>query len=434
MSNLNFQALAKEMSGKQNLGNSSILFAILAFIFILVAWASIAELDNVTRGQGHIASSVQNQMVQAGEGGIILRRYVSENSAVVKGDILFEIDPVDSTSELNRLEEKRNALRIKEARLRAEISGGEFKMNEALKALSPIVASTEESLFTARKIELAGALSVLDQQRNQRRQDLQGAQAARDSAERTMSLIQKEIRVLEPMVKQNIAPETRLLELQREMENARRQFDAGSVAIAQAQTGLKASEDELKNRESAYSLQAMDELSDVVAGISELDQSLPLLKERVSRTAIRAPMDGIVYRLNYRTPGGYVRTGDVVLELVPTGEDLIINAKVEPKDISSIKIDDAVRIQLSAYESSRYGSLDGKVTRISPDAIVDKDNGSSYYQIDVAIESDMRLLDGSIVTLMPGMTATVDVLTGKRTILAYLWQPIVKIQELAFRD
>ena len=434
MSNLNFQALAKEMSGKQNLGNSSILFAILAFIFILVAWASIAELDNVTRGQGHIASSVQNQMVQAGEGGIILRRYVSENSAVVKGDILFEIDPVDSTSELNRLEEKRNALRIKEARLRAEISGGEFKMNEALKALSPIVASTEESLFTARKIELAGALSVLDQQRNQRRQNLQGAQAARDSAERTMSLIQKEIRVLEPMVKQNIAPETRLLELQREMENARGQFDAGSVAIAQAQTGLKASEDELKNRESAYSLQAMDELSDVVAGISELDQSLPLLKERVSRTAIRAPMDGIVYRLNYRTPGGYVRTGDVVLELVPTGEDLIINAKVEPKDISSIKIDDAVRIQLSAYESSRYGSLDGKVTRISPDAIVDKDNGSSYYQIDVAIESDMRLLDGSIVTLMPGMTATVDVLTGKRTILAYLWQPIVKIQELAFRD
>jgi adhesin transport system membrane fusion protein len=145
-------------------------------------------------------------------------------------------------------------------------------------------------------------------------------------------------------------------------------------------------------------------------------------------------MDGIVYRLNYRTLGGYVKTGDVVLELVPTGEDLIVDTKVEPKDISTIKLGDAVRIQLSAYESSRYGSLDGQVTRISPDAIINKDNGSSYYQVDVAIESKMKLLDGSIVTLMPGMTATVDVLTGKRTILAYLWQPVVKIQELALRD
>jgi adhesin transport system membrane fusion protein len=286
VSNLNFQTLAKEMSGKQSLGNSSILFAIFAFVFVIFSWASIAELDNVTRGQGHIVSSVQNQMVQAGEGGIILRRYVSENSAVAKDDILFEIDPVDSASELNRLEEKRAALKIKEARLRAEIEGGEFIIIEALKEASPIVAATEESLFSARKTELAGALSVLAQQENQRRQDLDGAQAARGSADRTMKLIQKEITVLEPMVKQNIAPETRLLELQREMENARGQFDAGTVAIAQAQSGINGAVEEMKNRKDAYSLQAMGELSDVVAGISELDQSLPLLKERVSRTII----------------------------------------------------------------------------------------------------------------------------------------------------
>ena len=434
MSQVNFQKLAKEMSGKQSFGNSSILFAIFGFIAILIAWAAIAELDNVTRGQGTIVSSVQNQLVQAGEGGIILRRYVSENSSVIKGDILFEIDPVDSASELNRLTEKRNSLKIKEARLRAEISGKNFVISNDLKELSPIVAATEESLFSARKTELEGALSLLDQQKNQRLQDLNGAQAARGSAERTMALIQREITVIEPMVRQNIAPETRLLELQREMEAARGQFDAGTIAIAQAQAGLNVAEDEKKNRESAYSLQAMSDLSDVVSIISELDQSLPLLKERVSRTSIRAPMNGIVYRLNYRTPGGYVKTGDVVLELVPTGEDLIVETKIEPKDISGLKLGDAVRIQLSAYESSRYGSLDGKVTRVSPDAIVNKDNGSSFYQVDVSIESQMKLTDGSVVILKPGMTATVDILTGKRTILAYLWQPIARTQELALRD
>lgn len=172
-----------------------------------------------------------------------------------------------------------------------------------------------------------------------------------------------------------------------------------------------------------YKLRAMDELNNVVSEQSELAESLPRLEERVSRTVIRAPMDGIVSRLNFRTPGGFVNTGDVMLELVPTGEAPIIEAKIIPKDISRIRVDDEVRIRLSAYDSAKYGSVDGRVLRISPDAVVDKNNdGVSHYLVDVGIEGDL-ILEGADkpVTFILGMTARVDLLSGKRTVLEYIW-------------
>jgi len=193
---------------------------------------------------------------------------------------------------------------------------------------------------------------------------------------------------------------------------------------------------EAKNAREGYKLRAMDELNEVVSEQSELAEALPRLEERVSRTVIRAPMDGIVSRLNFRTPGGFVNTGDVMLELVPTGEALIVEAKIMPQDISRIRLDDAVNIRLSAYDSSKYGSVDGRVLRISADAVVDKNNeGVSHYLVDVGIEGTLTL-EGATepVPFIPGMTASVDVLSGKRTVLEYIWQPMSKVQELALRD
>lgn len=434
MAQTDFHTIAREMSGKQGLGQSAVLACTVCLIVIALVWASIAELDNVTRGEGRIESALQNQMVQAAEGGVILRRYVSENTEVKAGDVLFEIDPVDAASELNRLMQRKIAMDIREVRLNAEISGTEFVIDNELRAQSPIVASTEENLFAARRAELSGALAVLQQKKNQREQDLLVAQTNRHTIESTMSLLEREIEVLEPMVKESIAPETRLLELQRELETARGQFTSAGVAIQQAESGILETQKEFENRREAYVLEAMDQLSAVVSEKTELMEALPLLQERVSRTVIRAPMDGIVNQLNYRTTGGYVKPGDVMLELVPLGEDLVIAAQIEPKDISNIRLDDKVRIRLSAYDSAKYGTVDGRVMRISPDALKRESDGSTYFQVDIAIESALLLEDGTPVTYKPGMTATVDVLSGKRTVLEYIWQPVAKVQELALRD
>lgn len=435
MADIDFKSLSRDMAGKEGFQGSLIMITIAALVGLAILWASLAELDNVTRGQGKIISSVQNQMVQAAEGGVILRRFVSENSIVAKNDVLFEIDPVDASSELNRVMQRLAALDIRELRLRAEISDGTFAVPADLNARSPMVALTEQSLSAARRAELAGQIAVLEQRLKQREQDLRSAESIVGTAERTAGYLEEEIAVVEPLVRDNIAPATRLLELQRQLEQTRGERDRANVGIEQARSGMAELEIELENARSNFSLRAMDELNSVVAEQSELVEALPRLQERVSRTVIRAPMDGIINQLNFHTPGGFVNTGDVMLELVPTGQSLIVEAKIAPKDIGQIRMGDAARIRLSAYDSAKYGTVDGQVIRISPDAVVDNQNRSnSYYIADVSIDGELRLETGELITMIPGMTATVDVLSGKRTVLEYFWQPIARIQEIALRD
>ena len=435
MADIDFKRMSRDMAGHEGLGGSLIMITIAALVGLTLLWASWAELDSVTRGEGRVISSEQNQIVQAAEGGVILRRLVTENSIVAEGEVLFEIDPVDASGELNRVAQRLASLDIKELRLRAEIDGTDLIVPAELNARSPMVALTEQSLFAARRGELDGQLAVLEQRLRQRAQDLQVAESTLGTAERTAGFLEEEITVVEPLVRDNIAPTTRLLELQRQFEQARGESERAAVSIAQARSGIAEIEAEIDIARANFQLRAMEELNTVVAEKSELEESLPRLEERVSRTLIRAPMDGIINQLNFRTPGGFVNTGDVILEMVPTGEALIVEAKIMPQDISRIRLDDSVRIRMSAYDSARYGSVDGRVIRISPDAVVDDQNGGmSHYLVHVAIEGELVLDTGEVVTFIPGMTATVDVLSGTRTVLEYFWQPLAKIQELALRD
>ncbi|MBT6545457.1 MAG: HlyD family type I secretion periplasmic adaptor subunit [Rhodobacteraceae bacterium] len=435
MSDVSFKSLSREMAGRSSWGSSLIIVIVLALVVSLAVWSNYAELDNVTRGEGRIISSMQNQSVQAGEGGTILRRYVSENSSVAKGELLFEIDPIDATSELNQMVQRYTGLEIRELRLRAEIAReAQFTVPQMLESKMLTVALSEESLFAARRLELQGQVSVLEQRLARVEQDVIAGEVSMESAGRTMELLEEEIAVVEPLVKEKIAPATRLLGLQRELEQARGKRASAGVSIDQAILAIEETRREIDNARDAYGLAALDELAQVVTQKSELSEALPRLEDRVARTLIRAPMDGVVNTLNFRTPGGYVRTGDVVLELVPTGEALVVEGKIKPQDISRIKTGDEVRIRLSAYDSSKYGHVLGRVERISADVVVDERNGTaSHYLIDVAIEGEM-VVDGDTVELMPGMTASVDVLSGKRTVFEYFWQPIAKVNELALRD
>lgn len=435
MTELNFKKLSREMSGREGLAGSTILLTVIALVVLALFWANWAELDRVTRGEGRIVSSLQNQQVQASEGGVILRRHVSENTVVAEGDVLFEIDPVDASSEFNRLMQRLAGLDVKEARLRAEVEGKKFSIPPELNAQAGLVVKSEQSLFEARRAELSGQLAVLEQRLQQRKQDLRSAETTVGTAGRTAGFLEQEIAVVEPLVRDNIAPTTRLLELQRQLEQARGDREQALSAIEEARSGIRELETEITNARENYRLRAVDELNGVVAEQGELRESLPRLEERVTRTVIRAPMDGVVSRLNYRTPGGFINAGDVILELVPTSEALIVEAKIMPQDISRIRLNDAVRIRLSAYDSAKYGTVDGRVIRISADAVVDeRDGGTSHYLVDVAIEGELVLDSGEVVTFIPGMTATVDVLSGKRTVLEYIWQPIARIQDLALRD
>tara|TARA_B110001450_G_scaffold234823_1_gene239069 strand:+ start:3911 stop:5218 length:1308 start_codon:yes stop_codon:yes gene_type:complete len=435
MSDINFKRLNKEMSDGGGAASFTILFVVLALVGTTFVWANYAELDNVTRGDGRVISSLQNQMVQASEGGVILKRHVSENSIVKAGDLLFEIDPIDASGELNQMLQRMTALKIKEERLRTEILG-EFvlELSSELSVIAPIVAQSEKNLFYALRSELKGEISVLRQSLAQSEQEILSGKLALESAQRTMDLLSKEISFIEPLVKENIAPATQLLGLQREFESSGAIKDRASASIEQGKLSIEKLNRQIENIEGSYNLKSMAELNKVVADLSELSKALPRLEDRVSRTVIKAPIDGIINKINFRTPGGFVKTGDLVLELVPTGEALIIEAKIQLKDISRIRVDDEVRIRFSAYDSSKYGHVLGRVNRISPDAVIDKGSDmATHYLIKVAIEGDL-MINNKPVEFLPGMTASVDVLSGKRTVFEYLWQPVSKVGELALRD
>ena len=431
-----FELLSREMEEREGFGNSLIIFVIAALIATGIGWASIAELDNVTRGDGKIVSTTQNQMVQSSEPGVILSRSVDENSLVAAGDILYEINPIELQSELDKLQQRAATLTVRELRLRAESNGLKFDPDPDMLAQSKDTASTEKALHLAKRKELLGVLSILELQKTQRKQDLTGSQQALETSRNMLDLINSEITIIDPLVRQNIMPETRLLELQREEQRMSGEIQAAITRVSKAKTGITEVENEISNSLSSYRRVALEELNGVVAELSEVNTLIPALEERVTRTLIKAPVDGIVNRINFQTVGAYVRAGDVILEIVPTGEALKLEAKIDPKDISSIRMDDFVRIRLSAYDSSKYGAIDGYVRSISPDAITDTSDGSgrSYYLLDVSIDSNITLDTGEEVVLLPGMTATVDVVSGKRTVLNYLWQPVSKVKELALRD
>ncbi len=435
MAKSEFKKLEKQVAGQQSSGPSFILFVVALLVTLLTYWSTIAELDIVTRGEGKLIAAADNQVVQASEGGVIINRFVEENESVSEKQILFEIDPVDVSAEYEKTKQRLSTFRIKKNRLDLEVSGGIFENQAGLKSADASVIAAEKNLFLSRRKELANTISIYENKNLQVQKQLLSIDASLKMELDLQEFIDREIEVLRPLVEQNIAPETRLLELLREKKRNLGSQENNRIAIEEAEISLDELAQQIVSAKENYKLQALDELSNVTAEIVELAIVLPRLSQRVSRTTILAPMDGIISKIKYKTIGGYVRQGDVLLEMVPGNEGIILEGRIKPEDISRIKLDDAVKVRLSAYDSAKYGSISGSVAAISPDTVTSEDGtGITYYAIEVKITSDMVLDNGTVVQLKPGMTATIDVLSGKRTVFEYLWAPMTRVQELALRD
>lgn len=436
MAQPDFASLKKELGGKDRTRNTLLLFLIICFICVAGYWASITELDNVTRGNGEVTSATQNQLIQASEGGVIRRRHVEENDVVAEGDLLFEIDPIYAQAELDRTRTRLLALQVREDRLQAEIDGRQYKAATDHLAVAPEIVNGETNLFNSRVTQLNAEITVLKQQKLQRIQELSRAEIRLKTSQELADILGRELSVIEPLVREKIAPETRLLELQRNIQNNVGEQQSAESAILQAKAAISETDLQINQAEQSYKLKALEEITQIISEKEQVQQSLPALEDRVSRTVVRAPMDGIINRINYRTSQAYVKQGDVLLEMVPTGDSLVVQAKILPQDISGIRMSDKVLIRLSAYDSAKYGSVDGHVIRISADAMTTQgsEQNGSFYLVDVAVDSSVTLQTGEVVTLLPGMTATVDVLSGKRSVLEYIWQPMARVQELALRD
>jgi len=434
MSDIEFKKLAREMAGRQRSGSSVLLLSVITLIAIILMWAAVTELDNVVRGTGKTVSEAQNQLVQSSEPGVIRTRYVGEGDFVKKDQLLFDIDPVDAKTQLDQAQKRRSSLKIKAIRLQAEIDGTIPEFTNDLVEDSPAAVTTELALFRARLEDLSTKSSILEQRRLQKLNEIEELRIQYTTAQNGLVLIRREIDTIEPLVKSGLAPETRLIALQREEEASLGQANSAESGQKRIEAGLTEIDEQLKAEQQSYITSALTDLSAIEGEIAELAARIPALENRVERTSVKSPVDGVINRLNYVTADAYVSTGDVLLEIVPTGSDLIVETRIDPKDIAEIVIGQDVKISLTAYDPSKYGRIDGRVASISADALSDNQTGQQYYLVDVSIDGTLFEDDGSEVTVLPGMVASIDVLSGKRTVLDYFWQPIAKTKDKALRD
>lgn len=434
MSDVTFRKLAREMSGKQNSSSSILLLTVISLIAVILIWAATTELDNVVRGDGKTVSEAQNQLVQSAERGVIRARYVTEGDIVKKGDLLFDIDPIDAKTELQQSQMRFASLSIKSIRLKAEVQGKTPDFPDDLIEVAPNSISTELALYRARLDDKNTKTAILEQRRIQKLNEINGLKMQFESAVTSQNLIKKQISTLEPLVKAGLAAETRLISLQREEEAE----NAKATTAESGQEGLSAALEEINEQLNAtnqsYLTSALTDLSSIEGEMAELAAGIPALEQRVERTSVKSPINGIINRLNYVTADAYVNTGDVLLEIVPTGTKLIVETRIDPKDIADLIVGNEVKISLTAYNPNDFGRIDGKVLNVSADAITDNQTGLEYYQVDVSIDGSLYEDDGSEVVILPGMVASIDVLAGKRTVLDYFWQPIANTKSKALRD
>lgn len=434
MAETDFKKLARELSGRQSRSSSLLLFIIVLLVAALLFWAANTELDNVTRGTGKTISESQNQMVQSSEAGVLRARYVDDGDFVERGQTLFDIDPIDAKGQLEQAEKRQRSLQIQKTRLDAEITESQPEFSSELMLETPEEVANELALYTARRQDLQNGISILEQRKKQRESEIEESQITYQTAQNNLALIRDEIATVEPLVTSGLAPETRLTQLRRDEEENIGRAESAQASQRRLAAALEEIDQELKSARQSYVTRALTEKAQISATLSELESALPSLRDRVERNTVRSPVNGVINRINYRTEGAYVQPGDVLLEIVPVGEDLIVEARINPSDIPDIIVGHDVRISLSAYEAIKYGRMDGKVLNISADALSDPNTGEQYYQVDISILSKLYEDNGEEVLLLPGMVATIDVLSGKRTVLQYFWQPLARIKERAFVD
>lgn len=427
--------LIKELNGDSTLGNSLLLFVVVSVLATLLYWASVTELDVVVRGPGKTVSKGQNQLIQSPDSGVITASYVQEGQTVVLGTTLFDIDLIDLKNERAEIVERINSLTVQKERLTAESNNEVFDIIRYVNTDLEDLATTQKELFDSRLTQLGLAEEVLNTRLEQRLTELEELPLKKKTLEENLAFLTEEIETVTPLVEASLAPETRLLGLKRE----RVQISGELTLLPSTEKRLKSSLDEIKKQlsseKSKFINSALNELSNVSLELKQLNNRLPSIDSRLQRSVIKSPVAGIVNRITYQSKDAFIRSGDVLMEIVPSDDQLIVEAKIDPKDIAKILVNDDVMVSLTAYDASKYGRLAGKVANISADAIQNNESGEQYYALDVELNENSKLDKSETeISLMPGMVATVEILSGKRTILDYFWQPLVKGKDAAFRE
>ena len=400
------------------------------FLLLLVLWAAYAELDEVTRGDGKVVPTSQVQVIQSVDGGIVEELPVREGQLVEAGQLLLR---VDSTRFLSTMLESRAsllALQAKALRLQALTQGGRFTPPPELLRDAPDIVAQEMRLYRSRREEISAQVSISQNQLMQRQQELNEVRARKEQAERGLELMLKELNATKPMVATGAVSEVEVLRLDREVARLRGDREQADAQISRVQAAIQEATRRIEEVQLTARNQMSAELSETMSKLSSMSEGGRALADKVKHADIRSPVRGTVKRLLVNTVGGVVQPGKEVVEIVPSDDALILEAQVSPRDIAFLHPGQEAMVKFTAYDFSIYGGLVAEVVNISADSVVDEKGNANYL---VRVRTRKASL-GPNLPIIPGMVAQVDILTGKKTVLAYLLKPVLRAKANALSE
>ena len=410
------------------------LWAILGFFIIMIAWASLAEIDEVTRGDGKAIPSSRLQKIQNLEGGIVAEVFVHEGEVVKAGAPLLRLDDTRFRSNAGESEADRYALEARVQRLTAQLADKEtLTLSPDIVEKAPDIANGEMELFTSVNKRIQSELSGLNEQLVQKKQELLDFQAKAEQYRRSLGLLQQEIGMSEPLVAKGAISRVEVLRLRRSEVETRGQLESVTLAVPRAQAAIKEIESKVGETRGRYRSEALSQLNEARTDLSKIEATGKAIDDRVNRTLVTSPVRGIVQQLMVNTIGGVLQPGNDLVEIVPLDDTLLIEAKIRPQDIAFLRPGQEAIVKFTAYDYTIYGGMKGKLEQISPDTVTDKD-GKSFYVIRLRTDKNHLGSDDKPLIIIPGMVASVDIITGKKTILAYLLKPILRARAEAFRE
>ena len=411
-----------------------ILWMSLTFVVIAIIWASFAELDEVTRGSGKTTPSSHIQVIQNLEGGILASILVKEGQMVNKGQALLQLDAVRFSSSLNENKLKYYELLAATARLTAEVNNTPLIIPEEVLSIAPDIASNARQLFKSRRNELNASTKILDEQVIQREQELIELKAKAKQISRSYSLLKEEVDLSAPLVDEGALSRVELLRIKREANDLRGQLTAAKLSMPRIKSALDEAQNKLSETKIRFQTKALEELNQAKAELDRTGESTLALEDRVTRTRVLSPVKGIIKQLKVTTVGGVIQPGMDLVEIVPLDDQLLIEAKIRPSDIAFLHPGQQAMVKLTAYDFSIYGGLEAELEHISADSITNEEDGENYYIIRLRTKRNYLEKDDTKLNIIAGMTADVDILTGKKTVLDYILKPILKAQQHALKE
>ncbi len=408
----------------------ALLYGVLLAIVALIVWASFAEIDEVTRGQGRVIPSLQLQTLQSLDGGIVEEILVREGQVVERGELLLRVDPVRFAASLGESRAQFLALTAQVTRLAALVTGTEPVFPPQVAEEAPDLLALEQQLFQSSKDELREQQAVYADQIEQREQELQEARAAVQQYTDTLRLTQRELDVTRPLLDSGAVSDVDILRLERQIATIQGELSRAQAAVARSQAAVSEARNRRREVELTMINRWQNELAESQSRLEAINQAGQGLEDMVRQAEIRSPIRGTVQRLHANTIGGVLTPGRDVIDIVPIDDQLVVEARINPRDIAFIRPDQEATIRLTAYDFAIYGGMKGHVEHISADTITDE-NDNTFYLVRLATETGGNAEDISII---PGMTAQVDILTGKRTVMQYLLKPLLRAGSMAFTE